>query len=62
MTYSSTAAVHALIMAVVSKNVLLDIDVLGTWAIISIGCLAVLPIFTTSKAISESQYSPVFGF
>jgi hypothetical protein len=62
MTYSSTAAVHALIMAVVSENGLLDIDVLGTWAIISIGCLAVLPIFTTSKAISESQYSPVFGF
>ncbi|KFZ14992.1 hypothetical protein V502_05822 [Pseudogymnoascus sp. VKM F-4520 (FW-2644)] len=62
MTYSSTAAVHALIMAVVSENSLLDIDVLGTWAIISIGCLAVLPIFTTSKAISESQYSPVFGF
>ncbi|OBT58764.1 hypothetical protein VE04_02079 [Pseudogymnoascus sp. 24MN13] len=62
MTYSSTAAVHALIMAVVSEKGLLDIDVLGTWAIISIGCLAVLPIFTTSKAISESQYSPVFGF
>lgn len=62
MTYSSTAAVHALIMAVVSEKSLLDIDVLGTWAIISIGCLAVLPIFTTSKAISESQYSPVFGF
>ncbi|OBT77577.1 hypothetical protein VF21_04549 [Pseudogymnoascus sp. 05NY08] len=62
MTYSSTAAVHALIMAVVSENGLLDIDVLGTWAIISIGCLAVLPIFTTSRAISESQYSPVFGF
>ncbi|OBT61982.1 hypothetical protein VE03_08641 [Pseudogymnoascus sp. 23342-1-I1] len=62
MTYSSTAAVHALIMAIVSENGLLDIDVLGTWAIISIGCLAVLPIFTTSKAISESQYSPVFGF
>lgn len=62
MTYSSTAAVHALIMAAVSKSGLLDIDVLGTWAIISIGCLAVLPIFTTSKAISESQYSPVFGF
>ncbi|KFY70852.1 hypothetical protein V499_08912 [Pseudogymnoascus sp. VKM F-103] len=62
MTYSSTAAVHALIMAIVSEKGLLDIDVLGTWAIISIGCLAVLPIFTTSKAISESQYSPVFGF
>ncbi|KFY04792.1 hypothetical protein V491_09261 [Pseudogymnoascus sp. VKM F-3775] len=62
MTYSSTAAVHALIMAVVSENSLLDIDVLGTWAIISIGCLAVLPIFTTSKVISESQYSPIFGF
>jgi hypothetical protein len=62
MTYSSTAAVHAVIMAGVSKNGLFDIDALGAWAVISVGCLAVLPMFIKSEIIRESEYSPVFGF
>lgn len=62
LTYSSTAAIHAVVLAGATSNGIFDIDMLGTWAIVSVACMAVLPIFTLSSAIRESVFSPVFGF
>jgi hypothetical protein len=61
LTYSSTAAVHAAVLAVATRNGIFDIDMLGTWAIVSVACMAVLPIFTLSSTIRESLFSPIFG-
>ncbi|KAJ5108079.1 hypothetical protein N7456_004754 [Penicillium angulare] len=61
LTYSGTAAVHAVILCIASETGTFDIDILGTWAIVSIACLTVMPIFSFSPSIRESVVSPIFG-
>ena len=60
MTYSGTAAVHAFLLAISSRG-LYDLDCVGAWAILSISCLAVLPMFDCSGAIPYLPTRPIFG-
>lgn len=62
LTYSGTAAIHAIILARVSMNLVFDIDVVGVWAIVSAGCVAVQPVLDWSSTLRESPYRPIFGF
>lgn len=43
LTYSGTAAIHAVVLAATSANPVFDLDSVGVWAI-SVGCVAVMPI------------------
>lgn len=60
MTFSGTASIHAIILAVVSKNSLPDLDAFAIWAIVSAGCLVTLPVVEFSKTLRESPAKPVF--
>lgn len=62
LTYSGTAAIHAVILAGASQSWIFDLDALGVWAIVSTGCLAVIPVLDWSHVLVESQFRPVFGF
>ena len=62
MTYSGTAAIHAVVLAAVSVNPVFDLDIVGVWAVASAGCVAVVPILDWSKTLLYSPYRPVFGF
>ncbi|KAJ5280785.1 hypothetical protein N7478_006157 [Penicillium angulare] len=61
LTYSGTAAIHAVILCVASQTGTFDIDILGAWAVVSVACLTVMPIFSFSPSIRESVVSPIFG-
>lgn len=61
LTYSGTAAVHAVSLCIATRNGIFDIDILGAWTIVSVACMAVVPIFSFSSAIRESVVSPIFG-
>ncbi len=60
MTYSGTAAVHAFLLTISSRG-LYDLDSVGIWTILSISCLAVLPMFDGSSAITHLPTRPIFG-
>lgn len=45
MTYAGSAAVHATILAGISRDSLLDLDCLGIFAIVSVGSLVVTVFF-----------------
>lgn len=62
MTYSGTAAIHSTILAFSSRNWIFDLDAFGTWAVVSTGCLAVIPVLDWSYLLVDSQFRPVFGF
>lgn len=62
LTYSGTAAIHALILAADSANSLCDIDAVGIWAILSVGCLVDDPTLTRSSIIPRIPARPIFGF
>ena len=62
LTYSGTAAIHAIVLATVSRNSLLDLDSFGTWAILSAGCLVMLPFAEFSSTLRESPTRPLFKF
>ncbi|KAL8685741.1 MAG: hypothetical protein Q9218_007571 [Villophora microphyllina] len=62
MTYSGTAAIHALIIAADSANSLYDIDAVGIWAVVSISCLTIYPMLTRSATIPQIPTRPIFGF
>lgn len=62
LTYSGTTAVHAILLAAISKNSLFDIDAVGAFAICSAGSLAVMPILEFSSTLRNSQFRPIFGF
>lgn len=62
LTYSGTAAIHSIILAAVSRNSLLDLDSFGTWAVVSAGCLIMLPVAEFSETLRESLARPVFKF
>jgi hypothetical protein len=62
MTYAASAAVHATILAGISRNSLLDLDCLGTFAIVSVGSLDVTVFFHGSELLRESPARPVFQY
>ena len=62
LTYSGTTAIHAVILASTARDWILDLDAFGVWAIVSTGCLAVIPVLDWSRVLVESQFRPVFGF
>jgi hypothetical protein len=62
MTYAASAAVHATILAGISRNSLLDLDCLGTFAIVSVGSLVVTVFFHGSELLRESPARPVFQY
>ena len=43
LIYSGTAVIHALILACVSGNSVYDLDALGIWALVSVGCILAFP-------------------
>ncbi|GIK07570.1 hypothetical protein Aspvir_003236 [Aspergillus viridinutans] len=62
MTYAGSAAVHATILAGISRNSLLDLDCLGIFAIVSVGSLVVTVFFHGSELLRESPARPVFQY
>lgn len=60
LIYSGTAVIHALILAIGSKP-LYDLDVIGVWAILSVSCLAIQPMFEWSRVIPKVQSRIIFG-
>ena len=62
MTYSGAAAVHAIILADISRNSLLDVDTFGVWSVVSVGALAVEPVLTFSHILRWSPARPIVGF
>jgi len=61
LMYSGTAVVHAFILAIGSKP-LYDLDLIGVWAILSVSCLAIQPMFEWSDVIPKVQSRIIFGF
>lgn len=55
LTYSSTTAIHPIALAAVSVNSVFDLDTVGVWAVVSAGCVAVIPILDWSKTLLHSQ-------
>lgn len=53
MTYAGSAAVHATILAGISRDSLLDLDCLGIFAIVSVGSLVVTVFFHGSELLRE---------
>jgi hypothetical protein len=62
MTYAASAAVHATILAGISRNSLLDLDCLGIFGIVSVGSLVVTIFFHGSELLRESPVCPVFQY
>ncbi|GFF41030.1 hypothetical protein IFM58399_06126 [Aspergillus lentulus] len=62
MTYAGSAAVHATILAGISRDSLLDLDCLGIFAIVSVGSLVVTVFFHGSELLRESPARPVFQY
>ena len=62
MTYSGTAVIHALILAADSMNSLYDIDAMGIWAVVSVGCLTFIPVILWSTTFPRQPSRPIFGF
>jgi hypothetical protein len=62
MTYAASGAVHATILAGISRNSLLDLDCLGIDAIVSVGSLVVTVFFHGSELLRESPARPVFQY
>ncbi|KAF7115505.1 hypothetical protein CNMCM5793_002463 [Aspergillus hiratsukae] len=62
MTYAGSAAVHATILAGISRNSLLDLDCLGIFAVVSVGSLVVTVFFHGSELLRESPARPVFQY
>ncbi|PKX88955.1 uncharacterized protein P174DRAFT_379444 [Aspergillus novofumigatus IBT 16806] len=62
MTYAASAAVHATILAGISRDSLLDLDCLGIFAIVSVGSLVVTVFFHGSELLRESPARPVFQY
>jgi hypothetical protein len=62
MTYAGSAAVHATILAGISRNSLLDLDCLGIFAVVSVGSLVVTVFFHRSELLRESPARPVFQY
>ncbi|KAL2843738.1 hypothetical protein BJY01DRAFT_235562 [Aspergillus pseudoustus] len=62
MTFAASAALHAIILAGVSQDSLLDLDCLGTFAIVSVGSLAGTVFFDYSELLRESPARPVFKY
>ncbi|KAJ0419146.1 hypothetical protein BJY00DRAFT_286379 [Aspergillus carlsbadensis] len=62
MTFAASAALHAVILAGVSHDSLLDLDCLGTFAIVSVGSLAASVFFDYSELLRESPARPVFRY
>lgn len=61
LIYSGTAVVHAFILAIGTKA-LYDLDVVGVWAVLSVSCLAIQPMFEWSHVIPKLQSRMIFGF
>ncbi|KAL3448252.1 hypothetical protein BJX65DRAFT_275359 [Aspergillus insuetus] len=62
MTFAASAALHATILAGTSDNSLLDLDCLGTFALVSVGSLAATVFFDYSTLLRESPARPVFRY
>ena len=62
MTYSGTVTIHGFILAIDSKNFLYDIDTVGVWAVVSIGCLVVNPMLYSSTTIPRVPSRLIFKF
>ena len=62
MTYSGTAAIHALILAITSpKQPVLDIDLVGAWAVLTAGLFALWPVLQFSSTLRKSPFRPIFA-
>ncbi len=61
LIYSGTAVVHAFILVIGSRP-LYDLDVVGVWAIVSVSCLAIQPMFEWSHVLPKVQSRIIFGY
>ena len=61
LTYSSVAVIHTIVLEVASKHSIYDIDTVGAWAVVSVGCVLISPILQWSLTLSKEQIRPVLG-
>ena len=62
MSYSATAALHALLLACsTARQPVFDLDLAGTWAVLSAGLFALWPVLGTSRTLIESPFRPIFS-
>ena len=61
MTYSGAAAIHAIILAATTNNVVQDLDLMGVWTVLGAGAFALWPVLSVSSTLRSSRFRPIFG-
>ena len=62
LSYSATAAIHAILLAASTPHQpVLDLDLAGVWAVLSAGVFALWPVLSTSKRLYYSHFRPIFA-
>ena len=62
LSYSATAAIHALLLAASTpRQPVLDLDLAGAWAVLSAGVFALWPVLSTSRRLYYSHFRPIFA-